>query len=550
MAKRTKPNSSKPGNSRNDFKGNPKKQDRNTKSRRGSNHKNKTMEENLDYDQREQRSTTNDPGMWMRLGTYSEQAAKISTYNATGAPLLSPVAGDYWTIPGIYKFDYIPFFGNVTSYTSPLNKSARVMYDFINSKNSRNPSYDPNDVMIYVIAVANAWALHSTIQRVVGMYGGYNVENRYWFESVVKTMGFDPAEVTGNITAWRNVLNKMAMDLNKLSVPNGMEYFNRAIQMCRGIYADADNLKASICYFMPQAFFKYTYSDTDVKMSQLSLDSAPWHNAVGVTAQEVQDYFDSLTANLFMDNDINTIGSDILKAFGPEQMFKLPMVSEDYREGYGYNPVISLQLHNAMVCEYGEEFIDSYMVTQDMTNGCLVADSTIADHPTMACNWWRTKDREGNQQHLLDFWFSDPTPTDVTEATRLMYWWAGDAIQAVTELLTKATAYRFEAGTTTGSWNLVGRTGITNIGVANNPTGEQALNLVRTIDCATKFYRGPISYLIYQNAGSSQYSDPPVVGILSDLDNFTTIDVQFLRNLGEACTRSVFYPLPKTVTGV
>lgn len=540
----------KPGNRPNDKKDDFKKE-RRSKAASTSNRRSRTNTKMVD---RPESATTNDPDFWMGLGQYSEDVSRISTMQPIGSKILSPVMNHkYWTPAGVMRIDYIPYFGDVSSPVDALNIAAKKLYDEINSKNSRNPSYDPSDLMIYVIAVANAWALHSFVKRIVGMYNTFIPLNKYWWQQVMLSMGIAPISTNEDIIKWRNLLNRMAIKLNNLIVPSNIPYFKRAYMMSEFVYADAPLAKASLFYYSPAALMKYEY-DEETKIGMLVNSNTPWFtNNGGVTPAQVEDYFNALTHNLFNDSDINTMSADIMKAYGLENCFRLPLVDESYSILPFYDEMMSMELHNARLCYavYDDVFNGKdYTIKQDMMSNSLAASGqvevrkTAGDAPILYGNG------TGKTSIPLDFWKDNPSEAEVMEATRLCYLpsdyanhsadpeHTGDydtvIINACCELLIMDTIYEFEA--TGDKWAIKQDSTCTYIVFHSNNVAA-SLDKVSKI---SKFSCAPISYVMLNFGGEAV--TPIAHEITCDTTNYTVIDAVTLQNMHDAATLSIFLP--------
>lgn len=541
---------SKPKNSKKSPNGrsgtNPGKKNRVSGSRRDA--RDSRPKKDLDrYNDSEQRDVANDPAWWMKTGQLAKDASSISTFNATGAKTASIEKGrKYYTPAGVLRIDYIPYFGDIDSPVDAINVASKVMYDLVNSKNSRNPSYDPSDLMLYTIAVANAWVVHSWVQRIVGMFNTFSSVNRYWWVPLAQTMGVAPISTQNDIITWRNLANRMAIKLNMLSVPDAIPYYSRAIQMCEGVYADSLTQKASLYYFSPAYLFAYGYDSTD-KVGTLELMQCPWFNgSKPVTPDDVEAYFNELTWDLFNDSDVNTMSADIIRAYGIEHCFKLPQVTENYAVSYQYVPGINLQLHNARVFDHGaESIITNYKLTQDMNLNCITANGVISHLVSKACDVFRSMDNDAQYQLPLDFPTDAVSNEDVVEATRLLYYYDGDELMACTELLVRTRGFVFSAtDSDPEAWVLTPMTELTNIGIANDPSPAQVKDLGNKLGMISKFHDAPLVWLVHANSDSGQYDTAVDMHCVSDLTNFTTISKAALRRLNDACTLSIFSPIP------
>lgn len=508
-----------------------------------------------EYDLGVKDGVRNDPSWWFGAGQIAMDATNISTFNAAGAKHVScEYDTDYYSPAGIARFDYIPYYGDIKSSIHPLNMAAKLMYDTINSKNSRNPSYDPSDLMIYVLAVANAWALHSFVLRIVGMFNTFSATNRYWWRSVVESMGIAPIATDNDIVKWRNLANNMALRLNMLAVPQNIAYFQRAIFMCQGVYMDEPTSKSSMYYFSPAGLLHYKYDTREghENLGMLQMVETPWHDSTivtPITPADIEAYFNRMVSNLFNDSDINTMSADIIKAFGTENCFRLPQVDSNYTVTMGYSPEVNLQLHNSRVCTPGVDFVNSpYQVRQNMnyngieTNGRALWTLGDAGTALMAT------DSKVGRGIPLDFPVDNPDNTMVMEATRLT-WYAepaydgttlsGYVIQACTEIIIGDEFFEFETDSN-NEWTLNGVNNCINVKVLANSVGVQTM--AEAVSRSSKYANAPLSWLIQANSSSAQFADPKWMRLISNTTNYTTVSREDLRNMHDAATLSVFVP--------
>lgn len=540
----------KSGNRPNDKKDDFKKEKR-SKAANSSNRRNRTNSKMVD---RPEPATTNDPDFWMGLGQYSKDVSRISTMQPIGSKVPSAVMDqEYWTPAGIMRLDYIPYFGDISSPVDALNIAAKKLYDEINSKNSRNPSYDPSDLMIYVIAVANAWALHSFVKRIVGMYNTFIPLNKYWWQQVMISMGIAPISTNDDIVTWRNLLNRMAIKLNNLIVPSNIPYFKRAYMMSEFIYADAPLAKASLFYFSPAALMRYEY-ESETQIGKLVNSTTPWfNNKVKITPTQVETYFNELTRNLFNDSDINTMSADIMKAYGLDNCFHLPLVDESYSILPFYDELMSMELHNGRICYsmYDNLLQDRhYSIEQNMVNNSLTADGKIVINTTYGDAPILYGNATGKTSIPLDFWKDNPIEDEVMESTRLCYRpntyaehstdpdHPGDystvVIDGCCELLVMDTIFEFEW--IDNNWVFHEESGCDYIIVANNKI-KSSLDKISKI---SKFSCAPISFAMQPKDGSVMI--PNTHEIICDTTNFTVIDSVTLQNMHDAATLSIFLP--------
>lgn len=493
----------------------------------------------------------NDPTWYFGMEQLALDSTNISTFNAAGAKHVSPTfTRPYWTPAGIARFDYIPFFGYFYSPTHAINVAARRTYDIINSKNSRNPSYDPSDLAMYIMAVGQGWSLYELGKRIIGMYNLVNPTNRYWWRDIVASMGISPISVVNDIVSWRQVLNRLANKLNMLAVPDNIPYFSRARFMNSGIYKDADSDKATYWYFMPAAVMKFTHNTYD-QVGRLENVTTPWFSGSNVDAQQFETFCNSIVDDLFNDSDIATMSSDIIKALGIEKCFRLPFVDDTYQAPAVYSPLVNLQLHNARMAytlDPSREGVLPYAIEQDMNLNCLKSNYTVAADNTLPDRAFYATDNAANRAVALDFPVDTVGNVDIMEATRLT--WISesqsDSAQVVhhtmSEILVKDRVYYYNTNTSGNVWRMDHIDNCFCIGVNDTATGFDLTNTeMPRLAVGSKLACAPITFLMVSREQGS-FMSPRFMEIVSDVTNFTTVDRADLMNMHDAAIMSLFLP--------
>lgn len=372
------------------------------------------------------RAHSNDPSWWNRAGQISKDSASFAFQGANGAQLRGFELGrDYFTAPGIMVLDYVPTLGTISSSTHPVNLAARILYDRVNSKNSRTPSYDPSDLMVYIIALANAWAVHGWVRRVVGTYNTFDPQNRYWPRSIRSAMGCAPDTSDTLIVAWRQVANWMATRLNIFNVPKDIPYFMREIFMNNAVYMDMMSSKASYFMFNPRAFFTLVDKDEEdpSRVGGLKYAEFPSNVSGGITPDIIWKYFEQLVQPLFNDSIIPVMSADIEKSYGIENCFRLPSIDDTEMTIPVYNPEVLMQINNARFYPYQElgSLISQYAVRQNMATNTLMCGLLVRSKGSTMSNFYA----QHPQLALpINFPVDNPGVDATIEATRLM--WAVD----------------------------------------------------------------------------------------------------------------------------
>lgn len=497
----------------------------------------------------------NDISFWNGTGQIYKDATTISTFKPAGSREISSVyTHDYYTPTGIARFDYMPFFGDVDGPIHPINMVARVVYNAINAKNSKMPRYDPSDLMIYILAVAQAWSLWAWVSRIVGMFPTFSVLNRYWWEPICESMGLAPITTDNDITKWRNLANKMALKLNTFAVPVGIPYFDRSRWMNTNIYMDSPVGKATYYYFNPATILKYS-RDND-KIGSLDYSETPWHkylkdpaNNPVVTPKVVEEYFNDLISNLSNDSDIPDIATDITRAF-EGRLYTVPQLTEAYQIFPLYTPEVNLELHNARI-HYGAACLadgtatyGKFDIHQDMNLNCLRSSNPNWRMVSDISTGLAVTDTKAGRAVALDFPIDNPGNDDWMTATRLTWVMTGDVaggdsgtMHACTEILINDSFYEFHDDN--GAWVLSSMDQCINLPATNANTMRTSLTKFAR---SSKLNDAPITYVIQPAGDSGQYLSPAYMEIISDLSNYAPVSVENIIQMHDAAQTSVFLP--------
>jgi hypothetical protein len=385
---------------------------------------------------------SNDPAWWENNNGLTAAATNIGTRTPIGYLLDYGLLGEF-TPTGILRLDYAPCFGTIGDVTDGVNVAAKNLYNKINAQNSRSASYDPNDLAIYIIAVANAWVLHSWLRRLIGTINSYSAQNRYWFDPLLETMHVAPIDETNDITRWINLADWIALQLDRLPVPEDIAYFIREQRLCEAFYADNLVEKAGIVYLNPISLLKFQY-DAEGK-GMLKWFDTPWKNSVGrdVTPAAVREYFKNLTINLFNDSDTVLMQSDIRRAFST--LYTLGKMDPDFTLGLQYDANLNLQIKNATEHKY--LLGATYEITQDMDRNVLRSNDLgqwVLDHMTNLKTDPSTIAFNDFSTMIFDFPTDSVTSQSWTEATKLHSFWIGHSdLVATTEIVLKVATYTF-----------------------------------------------------------------------------------------------------------
>lgn len=367
-------------------------------------------------------SKTNDPSWY----AYNEALLRDSASVAFGWPVGNRIdfdhndfrtsKGAYESVPGIMVFDVLPTIGGSYDRYSAVNVASRNIYSFVRHANAGHSNYDAPDLMMYLLAMDSVYSMYAYLVRLYGVLQLYTVYNRYYPNALVTGMKVDYDDMINHIADLRYFINQYAVKIGSMCVPNSMSYITRHIWMFSGLYVDSPSAKAQTYMYTPVGFYVFNETEGAGKL-QLSLfkDVNEGNN---LTFDQLTKYAEGLVDIILASEDMNIMSGDILKAFGPEGLFKVATISEDYMVLPSYEPEVLSQLQNATILEIADTMYEAgrFDITQDpsVTGGGAILQTfrITMGKPEKAALY------QGRQ--LLNMYKDDPTPADVMVASRLM----------------------------------------------------------------------------------------------------------------------------------
>lgn len=327
-------------------------------------------------------------------------------------------------IPGIAIMELLTGPGRAIDVNSAVNISARDLYAFVRHANSGHSNYDPADLMMYILAVDEAYMWYYNAVRAYGTITMYNPQNRYAPQGLVNALGWDFNDLTSNLAQFRYKINSYAARLNALNVPANFPLLKRHGWLYSGIYLDGTSPKSQMYAYIPAGY--KVYDETVATGSQLTfktLRSADGETRPLLTYANFVTICDELANALTGSEDIGIISGDILKAFSSSNLIKLPTIDEKYAILPTFDTEVVSQFMNATCQVYklgGTQ--TTFNVTQDPTlnHGTINFDPQFSYSTTSAEAYLDNKFNPRFENPRLNLMVDNPTPEQVSVATRLM----------------------------------------------------------------------------------------------------------------------------------
>ncbi|AVX29468.1 capsid protein [Marmot picobirnavirus] len=301
-------------------------------------------------------SSDNDPNWYLVNGQMAKDVLSLGMDITSGLPFdmhsLTNVAPGHEMklhVPGVMVYNVMPTLPINDGPLSSVNVCANTLYQAVQSKNSRTPSYEASDLMLYFIALANALSAYQWAVRVYGTMLNYSYIDRYTPKALVQAMGVDYQDLKSNLANFRTGLNQIAAVFTSLYIPKSVDYVNRQVFLYEAIYADSDTTKAQYYMYNPLGFYKWIEGDSETPLTHL--DFVPMLNdkITSMTADNIIEYLNDLLMPLRVSDDIRMIGADMINAFGVESMYKVFPISETFLVKPSYNKEVLMQFENAFI---------------------------------------------------------------------------------------------------------------------------------------------------------------------------------------------------------
>lgn len=318
--------------------------------------------------------------------------------------------------PGVMTIEWVPTIGRATSPTDPINQIAQRVYNFVRHANSGSSAYDASDLMMYILSVTSCFNWWCTLRRLYGVLRWASPMNRYLPSALVHAMGFNYEEISMHPTRLLDLINFMAVRMKSFCVPAGMTAVIRQAWLNSNIFTDGMEEKAQ--YYIPiQRGYYVLKENFELGTPGLLEAKQYWTFGPGYGAgfDKLESFTHDLVNPLLTSEDFMTMGGDIRKAFGVENLFWLESTPVDFTVVPDYNPEVLYQIENS-VCPFvtnpTDDFLSKFQITQDAKTNTI--KSTLTLPKVKGCSIITYSEA------LLNMPMDAPSPEDVTVATRLM----------------------------------------------------------------------------------------------------------------------------------
>jgi hypothetical protein len=495
-----------------------------------------------------ERSKDNDVAWYTHSKELLNGSASISMNNAAGAGMnlvgggvdsntigtIPPNPAEYnnfdhrlFHVPGICVVRTLPCAGFAKDNTSPVNVAAKNIYTWVRHMNSGAKNYNSPDLMIYIIAMTQAYAFYAWLTRLYGVVNLYSQVNRYLPDALIRAMGADPITLRKQLPQLHYYINAYANKLGSMCIPSNMPLVWRQTWMYSGLYSDGDNQKSQLYLYNPSQFLAYS-ATADTQGGKLVATLMPRGDQAPFNFTQITSLGDSLLNPILSDEDMNIMSGDIKKAYGESGLMKVSEIERNYTIVPKYSPEVLAQMQNATIVP-----INNMDIVQDVDQNCLVNAIKWADFSASPKNWVG-----GGLNHVFNLFGEDSSPERVMVASRLMSTMREtvtfNADHTIKSLAYDLTSCGTEIAVETTIWTIYPETHKTVNLTDRTSFGQMTfLNAI----ARTKFAYAPIFMIAVQESTPTEDVYYPQ-GVVGDLDNWTVLDHNDIRKMHETATLS------------
>lgn len=299
--------------------------------------------------------SSNDLSWYARYPGILEPAARIPFAKTPGMKI--SVMGKNYNIPGVIALDFLPSIGYSNNHQSGPSQLALELYARVRANYSSSLEADGPDMVVYVMAIANAYMYISYLKRIYRTVNSYSPINYLTPHSLLQAYGLDSNAITNlrnKLDLFRSYINQLIAAMRVFRVPAEFDVMRRYVWLCDNVFMDAEDLSEAQLYcFVPRGFYTYATQNTPdgVEASGLEMLEMPMEAAMAPAfdsdpAEFLFKYGMTLISNLKDWETSLTISGYFQRAFSNANWFAMDEIPEGDLQVPFYNEEVLGQIEN------------------------------------------------------------------------------------------------------------------------------------------------------------------------------------------------------------
>lgn len=455
------------------------------------------------------------PGKQVTLGNYTLQ-------NGDQTLVLPNFSYQY---PGLMTLGFYPSVGLATDLRDPINVVAQELYANIRKNYSGSLEVDPQDIVMYILAVDSCNMFIEDMKRAYYLINNYNSNNYYFPRGMLGALGYDYNDLHANEMDFFKFIDDCQHQMSRYCVPDIMDLFKRHTFMCANVYADEPVPKAQIYAFKLLGVYQLTNTTkmTELTMYDLQMDQFS-------KLSDLKAYWADIYGALANWDDSHTINGYLMRTYESSGWLVSSPVTFGGLLDPVYNAEVLMQIQNASAVNVDPA---SLAITQNGAKTGLISEPEMK--PTSyALNG---KSMLPNRCVLNIPISEQPDASLITVASRLatvgrMLTNGHHEIRCGTEIVAKIEVYTDTDGI---PWDVPSSTAVYFPAGTN---AEQVRKLMRLATILDSFNQHPIFQFAICNRGD--HPDSVDNFLLADVSNLTSTDFESMAELHRTCILSEF----------
>lgn len=420
--------------------------------------------------------------------------------------------GTMTTLPSVMQISYIPSIGYSDTGEAAINIAAKRLYTFVRHANSGAKVYEAPDLMMYIIAMENCYRLWWEARRAYQVCTTYEADNRNLPLVLGGALNLDVAGSAGSLAQANFELNDLRNKINSFWVPNIFNSFKRASVITNGVFMDSDSMRGQFYVYSMAYYYKFSGRTSETGSQLIATETGSAYSLL----DKISLVRDAINA-LIVDDDINTMSGDMMKAFKDSDRFSLPEVPSIDKLQIAFDEDILAQIENS--CSIS-------IVTTSVSLDITQANANIVFKPIarVSTTLGIFEQLMWGSNKLFNSHVSNPDFKQVLEWTRDICCTSANGKPVFgAEIITEYNIWYNEAGSITG----------TNIDsyLAENTTDSGIKGCL-----LSNFDWHPIIY--YARVTGNSYEG---VGYYADVKYFTQISPDVINHMHDCAIQALYY---------
>lgn len=374
----------------------------------------------------------NDVSWYNKVQSMYGPATNISFNPTTGYEV---IPWNHAAVPALFADYWSPTLGMPD--LDAVNQLKESLYSFVVHANSRNTSYDSNDLFLTFIAGSQVFSYLASLIRAYGCMLNFDPLNRNTPQVLITAMGFDYDDFKDNLPNMLFDINQMITASRQIWVPSDFTFATRWFWMNSNIYMDGSSAKSQ--WYMHVQDVYWMFNETGFETGTALIPVIPangydgetpllfMHDIVskyklqaigGTVAQnnplltwsDCKQFFNDLMTPLLNSTYRGVMMGDILKAYGADKLFIVSEISSGYKIVPQYSAEVLTQIENETILAPTPS--SSWGLSVDLDKNRI--------QPTIFSNSTTYQSVIAPQEQIINFHQAEePTADQIMVATRL-----------------------------------------------------------------------------------------------------------------------------------